>query len=348
MGLSRRAMKKISKNSIKLSNCLPISFKYLCRNDSGSEEMGELQPGDMNVLDSLDLTKNPKLSFQIGNFAWSKPRRVRTNGAWSDTTELVHTGVTRDSKEKIGTTMTLSLTSLPIVNIDDSKNEKEQKNISIDYCVYSKAILIDRTHLGLAVKSRYISAVDTFTKDHTRCTSSNNVKSGSDKQNSEYGGDRGVLSGWMKSSFSDNKKNSKKGTDASPVISKLKSVSRKKYMTSTAQVGKRVYVDSEFRWTHLKSFLSVPNQCISTADTDCKTIVKELFTFQLTRKPAFVLVFVDSKSRSLPLWMIEEGYCRAYFAEPAVAEITEKGLLAKTTTTRRYYHAGANIITWMI
>ena len=337
-GLTRRAMKKISKNSIKLSNCLPISFKYLCRNDSGAEEMGEIQPGDINVLESLDLTKNPKLSFQIGNFAWSRPRRVRTNDVWSDITELVHTGVTRGSKDKVGSTLTLSLTSTPVVNIDNIDSDKSQRSISIDYCVYSRAIVIDRTHIGITVKSRYISALDTFTKDHISYSNKRYDRNSDRQISNDSNNDNLGLSGWMKSSRTESSKYGKKG-GALPEITKLKVTSRKKYKVSTAQIGKKVYVDSDFRWTHLKSFLSVPNQFISTADSDGKTMVKDLISFQLAKKPAFVLIFVDSKSRSLPLWMIEDGYCRAYFAEPAVAEVTEKGLLTKTSTTRRYYHA---------
>ena len=94
--------------------------------------------------------------------------------------------------------------------------------------------------------------------------------------------------------------------DASPVITKFKVTSRRNYTVSTAAVGELVYTDSTFRWTHLKPFLSGANQYIATADSDAKTMLKEMITFTLTKKPAFVLVFLDSRVKSLPLWMVEE------------------------------------------
>jgi hypothetical protein len=60
--------------------------------------------------------------------------------------------------------------------------------------------------------------------------------------------------------------------------------------------------------------LSVENQYIQTADADRKTVLKELVSFTLTKKPAFVLVLVDARTKALPLWMVEEGYSRAFFA----------------------------------
>lgn len=97
--------------------------------------------------------------------------------------------------------------------------------------------------------------------------------------------------------------------DASPVITKFKVTSRRSYKISTASLGGHVYTDSEFRWTHLKPFLGGENQFIKTADDDRKTMMKELMSFSLTKKPAFVIIFVDSRAKALPLWMVEEVGC---------------------------------------
>lgn len=42
--LSKRTLRKIAKNAIKLTNNLPIAFKYAMKNDEGSEEVGEVTP----------------------------------------------------------------------------------------------------------------------------------------------------------------------------------------------------------------------------------------------------------------------------------------------------------------
>lgn len=87
----------------------------------------------------MDLTKNPKLSFQIGTCQWTRPRRVRVNEAWTNTTELTYSS-------SPGGVLTLSLTSMPVV-IDDK--------VTIEYSVYSTAILLDRSRLGLSIKTRF-------------------------------------------------------------------------------------------------------------------------------------------------------------------------------------------------
>ena len=336
-GLTRRLLKKISKNSIKIFNCLPVSFKYICRNDSGSEEMGELYPGDMTVLDSMDLTKRPKLSFQVGNYSWTRPRRVRTNEKWSDITDLVYAGGSRSGKDREGTYLTLSLTSAPVVTEDAHGFQEGRKFVNIDYTVYSKAIFLDRTQIGLSVKSRYTSSLDAFTKENIRYSFSESIPKVHKER--ERGGSFSMSSWLASSSNKQSKPAYGRQGDAMPVISKLKVISRRSYTISTAAVGKNVYTDSEYRWTHLKSFLSGHNQYICTANSDCKTVVKELISFTITQKPAFVLVFVDARMKVLPHWIIDEGYSRALFAEPAVAELTSTGKIASVVTNRRYFQA---------
>ena len=137
--ISRSRLRKITKNGIKLSNCLPISFKYVLKNDKGSEEVGELQPGDTALLDGMDLTQNPKLSFQIGSCPWTRPRRVRVDEAWKNTTDLTYSSAP-------GGVLTLSLISTPVV-VED--------RVTIEYTVYSTAVLLDRSRLGLCVKTQF-------------------------------------------------------------------------------------------------------------------------------------------------------------------------------------------------
>ena len=342
---NRRVLKKISKNCIKLSNLLPVSFKYLLKNDAGSEESGELQPGDIVSLDSMDLSKTPKLSFQIGNSSWTKPRKVRVNETWENTTDVIFPS--KKSSGKQDTLLTLCLTSSPLVEttttststnaltntappsyyepetskpFDINNNSSSNRKVIIQYCVFSKAILIDRSRIGLSIKSRYgyrEYTRNTFEVGLLHSMTSKSSSSSSSSNTIQYGKKGHIL----------------------PSISKFKVTSRKTYKISTASIGSKVYSDSDYKWTHLQSFLSDENQYIQTPDADSKTYLKELLNFSLVNKPAFVIIFMDARTKTLPMWMIEEGYSRAFFAEPAVAEKVGKGTIASTSVERRYFQA---------
>jgi len=258
-----------------------------------------------------------QISFCAGGYGWSDTRAIR---------DSLQCRVDLDLP---------TLTGEPGLVL--SMRSKPGEAQSADVCVFSKGALVDRSGLGICVRSPSVDGRPLVRKTY-RVQEGEQRGKGKTKGaavDGAHGGSRYVAAVVedVSESTSHSKHSDKSGVPV-PVsvsvplnIERMKVKSRRRYLVTTADVGDAVYTDRDLRWTQLPHQLR-GQVYICPPCEDRSMRAPNLLEF-VTNKSAVVFVLYDIKSSLPPHWLVSEGYRR--IAENGIARRVAQGTVLDHT-----------------
>ena len=118
-----------------ITNRLPCSFKYRVFSSQESVDEGVLDPGVSSKLAHIDLTHAPKVSFQFGDYQWSRSKIVNVDKSRKSLIEMYEQG-----SDTVGLVLTVSA--------------RRGKSHSMEVDVYSRGAVVDTTGLRVQIISK--------------------------------------------------------------------------------------------------------------------------------------------------------------------------------------------------
>lgn len=329
-----------------ITNKLLCDVHFRCSSSDNKEEVGTLKSGTSSKLTYINLEYAPTISFNIGNnLLWSDPVSIELEVESENDYKL------RGDVEKGVDIEILYPNGYPAIALSMLVRMRNDNCFEID--IFSKGAFVDKTGLGIAIWSCWKPGAEivrttcynlykninpnlNISRNHSNRNRLANRRNAKKRKDENIITKNNLLSDlFVKNDeeicINDNK-------DIIPSVRNQQYVyekfvendlndfhvnSPRQYQISTVDEGDLVYTDMKINWSYLPDRLK-GQLCIKTSFDDSMLRSKLLIKFQI-KKPALILILIDSLVKFPPNWLHEDGYRK--IVQQAMARRLNKGVL---------------------